>query len=135
MVDGGLSPKPSFNLPPLAKAIHCHQRTSRLPHGRFDNELLAMLELPRTVFFLRIAFSPPKFFSAKPFLYGLMIFMFYTDINESVKTFLEPSIGIYVLEELFDVYDFDIIDCFDACRDFLPPNYMISRMNYLFSSY
>ena len=64
-----------------------------------------------------------------------MIFMFYTEINESVKTFLEPSIGIYVLEELFNVYGFDIIDCFDACRDFLPPNYMISRMNYLFSSY
>lgn len=64
-----------------------------------------------------------------------MIFMFYTDINESVKTSLEPNIGIYVLEELFNVYSFDIIDCFDACRDFLPPNYIISRMNYLFSSY
>lgn len=63
-----------------------------------------------------------------------MIFMF-TDINESVKAFLEPNIGIYVLEELFNVYDFDIIDCFDACKDFLPPNYIVSRMNYLFSSY
>ena len=51
-------------LPPLAKAIHCHQRASRLPHGRFANELLAILELPRTVFPFRIAIFFQNFFVA-----------------------------------------------------------------------
>ena len=54
--------KAKVTLPPLAKAIHCHQRTSRLPHGRFANELLAILELPRTVFSFRIAIFFQNFF-------------------------------------------------------------------------
>lgn len=64
-----------------------------------------------------------------------MIFMFYVNIDESVKAMLEPAIGIFVCEELFDIDEFDIIDCFDACKEFLPSNYIPSRINYLFSSY
>lgn len=64
-----------------------------------------------------------------------MIFMFNVSINESVKAMLEPAIGIYIFEELFDIDEFDIIDCFDISKEFLPPNYVVSRMNYLFSSY
>lgn len=64
-----------------------------------------------------------------------MIFMFNVNINESVKAMLEPAIGIFVFEELFDIDEFDIIDCFDISKEFLPPNYIVSRMNYLFSSY
>ena len=64
-----------------------------------------------------------------------MIFMFSININEPVKAILESEIGIFVFEELFDIDEFDIIDCFDISKEFLPPNYIISRTNYLFSSY
>ena len=55
--------------------------------------------------------------------------------DESVKIHLEMNIGIYVFDELLDVYEFDLIDCYDIAKEFLPPNYIISRENYLFSSF
>jgi len=64
-----------------------------------------------------------------------MIFMNFINNNESVKIRLEMNIGVYIFDELFNVYEFDIIDCYDICKEFLPPNYIISRENYLFSSF
>ena len=58
----------------------------------------------------------------------------FVNVNESVKTQLEMNIGIYVFDELLNVSEFDLIDCYDICKDFIPPNYIISRENYLFSS-
>ena len=55
--------------------------------------------------------------------------------NESVKIRLEMDIGVYIFDELLNIYEFDIIDCYDICKEFLPPNYIISRENYLFSSF
>lgn len=55
--------------------------------------------------------------------------------DESVKIRLEMNIGVYIFDELLDIYEFDIIDCYDICKEFLPPNYIISRENYLFSSF
>ena len=53
--------------------------------------------------------------------------------DESVKIRLEINIGVYVYEELFDIYEFDIVDCYDICKQFIPANYIISRENYIFS--
>lgn len=64
-----------------------------------------------------------------------MIFMNFINNDESVKIRLEMNIGVYVFDELLDIYEFDIIDCYDICKEFLPPNYIISRENYLFSSF
>ena len=55
--------------------------------------------------------------------------------DESVKIRLEMDIGVYIFDELLNIYEFDIIDCYDICKEFLPPNYIISRENYLFSSF
>ena len=55
--------------------------------------------------------------------------------NESVKIRLEMNIGVYIFDELLNIYEFDIIDCYDVCKEFLPPNYIISRENYFFSSF
>lgn len=48
---------------------------------------------------------------------------------------LEIEIGCYILDEIYGLYEFDIIDCFDACMEYLPANYVPSRECYLFSSY
>ena len=64
----------------------------------------------------------------------MLIFMFYGK-EEFVKTQLEINIGVFVLEEILDICCFDLIDCFDVIKDFLPPNYIVSRENYIFSSY
>lgn len=63
----------------------------------------------------------------------MLIFMFYFIANESVKIQLEIDIGIWLFENFTNIYDFDVIDCFDICKRFLPSNYVISRENYLFS--
>ena len=49
--------------------------------------------------------------------------------DESVKIRLEMDIGVYIFDELLNIYEFDIIDCYDICKEFLPPNYIISREN------
>lgn len=54
--------------------------------------------------------------------------------DESVKTQLEIDIGCYILSELFELYEYDIIDCFDIIREFIP-NYIPSRECYLYSSF
>ena len=62
----------------------------------------------------------------------MMIFMLY-NIKESVKIHLETEIGYYILTELYEDNEFNVIDCFDICKQFIPANYIISRENYIFS--
>ena len=60
--------------------------------------------------------------------------MIINNLNEFVKTQLEIDIGVYVLIELYVLYEYDIIDCFDVVREFVP-NYIPSRECYLYSSF
>ena len=70
----------------------------------------------------------------KNFLHDKLIFMNFININdESVKTHLEIEVGFFVCEELYNFTEFDIIDCFDICKNFMPANYIISRENYILS--
>ena len=55
------------------------------------------------------------------------------NIKESVKTHLETEIGYYILTKIYEDDEFDLIDCFDVCKQFIPANYIISRENYIFS--
>ncbi len=57
------------------------------------------------------------------------------NINEFVKAQLEVNVGCYIFETLFEEYDFDLRDAFEACNKIMPPTYICSRGNYFFFSY
>lgn len=66
--------------------------------------------------------------------YGRMIFMYYNIIDESVKTQLEIDIGCFIFDEIFNTKEYDIIDCFDIVKQFIPMM-SPSREAYFFSSF
>ena len=53
------------------------------------------------------------------------------NMNEHILSSL-----IYDAEDLFIYHhgEYDIIDAYDASREYLPPNYIISRENYIYGS-
>lgn len=57
------------------------------------------------------------------------------DPEETQKSSLEMHLGCFVLDELYKSSSYDLIEALDACRDFLPANYVISRENYIFAGY
>ena len=55
-------------------------------------------------------------------------------LPESVKACLEVDLGCVVCEEIYHYGEYDLIDAYDASREFLPPSYVISRENYIYGS-
>ena len=55
-------------------------------------------------------------------------------LPESVKACLEVDLGCVICEEIYNHGEYDIIDAYDASREYLPPNYIISRENYIYGS-
>lgn len=58
--------------------------------------------------------------------------MIFNNINEAVKSQLECNIGCFVLEELFNAPEYDILDAYSVITNFIPSNYVICRENYLY---
>ena len=40
------------------------------------------------------------------------------------------EIGIYILEEIYGVFEYDLLDCYSVIMDFVPANYIPSRECY-----
>lgn len=51
------------------------------------------------------------------------------------KSRLEIEFGCFMFEEVYNIADFDIVDCFDISKEFFPANYIPSRECYIISSY
>lgn len=56
-------------------------------------------------------------------------------LPESVKTRLEIEVGYIACEEIHHYNEYNLIDVYDASREYLPPSYVISRENYIYGSY
>lgn len=53
-------------------------------------------------------------------------------MNEKNKCKLECNLGCYVLENLFDITEYDLLDAYSAIVGFIPANHVICRENYLY---
>ena len=53
-------------------------------------------------------------------------------MNEKNKSKLECNLGCYVLENLFDVAEYDLLDAYSVIVGFMPANHVICRENYLY---
>ena len=58
-----------------------------------------------------------------------------SQLSESVKACLEIELGCVVCEEIYRYGEYDLIDAYDACREYLPASYVISRENYIYGGY
>ena len=52
--------------------------------------------------------------------------------GEKNKSKLECNLGCYVLENLFNVSEYDLLDTYSVIVGFIPANYVICRENYLY---
>lgn len=60
--------------------------------------------------------------------------MFY-NLTESVKAHIDMDIGIFIIEEIYGNYEFDLLDCFSVVfSHFVPSWYICSREAYLWHS-
>lgn len=58
--------------------------------------------------------------------------MFNSYLPESVKTQLDMHIGCFILETIFEISEFDLLDAHSVIFGFVPANYVPSREAYFF---
>lgn len=58
--------------------------------------------------------------------------MFNSYFNELVKARLDMNIGCFILETIFKISEFDLLDAHSVILNFVPPNYVPSREAYCF---
>ena len=58
--------------------------------------------------------------------------MILNNLNETVKSQLECDVGCFVLEELLNVFEYDLLDAYSVITTFLPSNYVVCREHYLY---
>ena len=61
--------------------------------------------------------------------------MNYNSLSENVKSRLDMEIGIFVLEDIYSVYEFDLLDTYSVIAGFVPANYIPCRENYLYNCF
>ena len=59
--------------------------------------------------------------------------MNYNSLSENVKSRLDMEIGIFVLEDIYGIYEFDLLDAYSVIAGFVPANYIQCRENYLYN--
>lgn len=56
----------------------------------------------------------------------------FNNLSESVKARLDMNVGCFILETIFKVYEFDLLDAHSVIFGFVPANYVPSREAYFF---
>ena len=56
--------------------------------------------------------------------------MFLNSLSNKIKSHLECEIGCYILEELYSVNEYDLIDAYSVIWNYIPANYVPCRENY-----